>query len=171
MERPLSSTQRDGEEVLYRPFLFTIAWQMLSTPYTNPLISNHSQCAGLAHACTCTDAAATAKSDRRLTHPNGPRIPPISCAIHSPLTNLHGHQAKPINMSSRGVYFVTSHPVFIWLPVQVLLRMPRRIVRTLPSERIFTGRIREVEWKDVPLERSGLGVEFFYSQTTAESRP
>jgi len=66
---------------------------------------------------------------------------------------------------------VTSHPVFVWLPVQVLLRMPRRIARTLPSERIFTGRIREVEWKDVPLERSGIGVEFFYSQTTAESRP
>jgi hypothetical protein len=171
MERHLSSMQSDEDKILHQPFLFTIAWQMLSTPNTNPILSNHSQWAGRTHACTCTEAAATAKSDRRLTHPNWSRILPLSCAIHSPLTNLHGHQAKPINMSSRGVYFVTSHPVFVWLPVQVLLRMPRRIVRTLPSERIFTGRIREVEWKDVPLERSGIGVEFFYSQAAAESHP
>jgi hypothetical protein len=171
MEGPLSATLRDGDEVLHQPFLFTIAWQMLSTPHTNPILSNHSQCAGRTHACTCTDAAVTATSDRRSTDPNGSRTPPVFCARHSPLKTTHGHEAKPINMSSRGVYFVTSHPVFVWLPVQVLLRMPRRIARTLPSERIFTGHIREVEWKDVPLERSGIGVEFFYSQTTAESRP
>ncbi|MCU1240966.1 MAG: hypothetical protein JWO71_1692 [Candidatus Acidoferrum typicum] len=171
MERPLSSTQRDRDEVLHQPFLFTIAWQMLSTPHTIPIPSNRGQCAGPLPACTCTEAAATPKFDRRLTHPTGSRISLVSCAIHSPLTNTHGHPAKTINMSSRGVYFVTSHPVFVWLPVQVLLRMPRRLARTTPSERIFTGRIREVEWKDVPLERSGSGIELFYSQPTAESRP
>jgi len=170
MESHLSSTQIDGDKILHQPFLFTIAWQMLSTLYTNPIASNHGQCAGPTQACTCTEAAAMTKSERRFTFPNGSRIPPVSCAIHSPLTNTHGHQAKPINMSSRGVYFVTSHPVFVWLPVQVLLRMPRRIARTLPSERIFTGRVRAVEWKDIPLGRSGIGVEFFFSQTTAESR-
>jgi len=71
MEGHLSSMQRDEDKILHQPFLFTIAWQMLSTLHTNPILSNHSQCAGLTHACTCTEAAATAKSDRRLTHPNG----------------------------------------------------------------------------------------------------
>jgi hypothetical protein len=83
--------------------------------------------------------------------------------MHSPLTN--GHQEKSINISSRGVYFVTSHPVFVGLPVQVYLRMPRRIAGTLPTERVFDGRVTHIEWKNVPRGSSGVGVEFFYLET------
>jgi hypothetical protein len=170
MERPLTSTQRDGDEGLHPPFLFTIAWQMSSILHTDPVAFNHGHLPGPTQACTCTEAATAVKFDPRSTYPNGSRIPPVFCARHSSWKITHGHEAKPINMSSRGVYFVTSHPVFVWLPVQALLRMPRRIVRTLPTERIFTGRVRQVEWKDVPLGRSGIGVEFFYSQTAEASR-
>jgi len=60
---------------------------------------------------------------------------------------------------------VTDHPVFVGLPVQALLRMATRTARTLPSERVFTGRVSDVEWKDVPSGRPGVGVEFFYWQT------
>jgi hypothetical protein len=57
---------------------------------------------------------------------------------------------------------VTSHPVFVGLPVQVLLRLPSRIAGTPPSERVFTGRVSHVAGKAVPSGSSGVGVEFFY---------
>lgn len=101
-----------------------------------------------------------AASERRCFHRYGLKVPLRFCSAHSPLTN--GHVAKSINLSSRGVYFVTSHPVFVGLPVQVLLRMPKRIVGTRAVERIFTGRVSHIECKDVPSGSSGVGVEFFY---------
>jgi hypothetical protein len=102
-------------------------------------------------------------SERRYTHRYGLKVPLVFCPMDSPLTN--GHHAKSINISSRGVYFVTSHPVFVGLPVQVRLQMPRRIAGTLPTERIFDGRVTHIESKDVPSGSSGVGVEFFYWET------
>jgi hypothetical protein len=122
---------------------------------------------GLLPAAERTKVAMTTTSERRYTHRYGLRVPLRFCAAHSPLTN--GHQAKSINISSRGVYFVTSHPVFVGLPVHVQLRMPRRIAGTPPIERVFTGRVSHVEWKDVPGGSSGVGVEFFYWESSLES--
>jgi hypothetical protein len=99
-------------------------------------------------------------SERRYTHRYGLKVPLVFCPMNSSLTN--GHRAKSINISSRGVYFVTNHPVFVGLPVQVILRMPRRIAGTLATERVFDGRVSHIEWKDVPSGSSGVGVEFFY---------
>jgi hypothetical protein len=97
--------------------------------------------------------------ERRYTHRYGLKVPLVFCSTHTPLTN--GHQAKSINISSRGVYFVTSHPVFVGLPVQVLLRMPKKITGTPPAERVFDGRVSHVEWQNLPSGSSGVGVEFF----------
>ncbi len=99
-------------------------------------------------------------SDRRDSHRYGLKVPLVFCPMHSPMSN--GHLAKSINISSRGVYFVTSHPVFVGLPVQVRLRMPGRIAGTVPIERVFDGRVSHIEWKNVPSGYSGVGVEFFY---------
>jgi hypothetical protein len=60
---------------------------------------------------------------------------------------------------------MTSHPVFVGLPVRVLLRMPKRITGTLPTDRVFDGRVTHIEWRDVPHGSSGVGVEFFYWET------
>ena len=60
---------------------------------------------------------------------------------------------------------MTSHSVFVGLPVHVLLRMPKRIAGILPAERVFDGRVAHVEQKDVPNGSSGVGVEFFYWET------
>ena len=57
---------------------------------------------------------------------------------------------------------MTSHPVIVGLPVQVRLRMPKRIAGTLPTDRVFYGRVSHVEWTGVPSGSSGVGVEFFY---------
>lgn len=124
----------------------------------------HSQCGGPTQPCPCREqGAAMSTSERRYTHRYGLKVPLVFYPMHSPLTN--GHQEKSINISSRGVYFVTSQPVSVGLPVQVLLRMPSRIAGTLPTERVFTGRVSHVEWKRVPSGSSGVGVEFFYWET------
>jgi hypothetical protein len=99
-------------------------------------------------------------SERRDSHRYGLRVPLVFCPMHSPISN--GHLAKSINISSRGVYFVTSHPVFVGLPLQVRLRMPARIAGTIPIDRIFDGRVAHIEWKNVPSGCCGVGVEFFY---------
>jgi hypothetical protein len=98
--------------------------------------------------------------ERRQTHRYGLKVPLVFCAMHSPLAD--GHLEKTINISSRGVYFLTNHPVFVGLPVQVLLRMPKRIAGALSAKRIFTGRVSRVEMADMPSGSSGVGVEFFY---------
>ena len=165
MEKHLTWTQRGPDEILHQPFLCTIAWQMLSDVRTNPIACNYGQSGGLTQSCICREPAAMTTSQRSYTHSYGIKVPPVFCPIHSPSTNTNGRQAKSINMSSQGVYFVTNHPIFVGLPVQVRVRMPRRTARTLPSERILTGRVSDVEWKDVPSESPAVGVEFFYWQT------
>jgi hypothetical protein len=60
-------------------------------------------------------------------------------------------------------------PVFVGLPVQVILRMPRRIAGTPATERVFDGRVSHIEWKDVPSGSSGVGVEFFYWETAEKA--
>ena len=157
------SIQTSANGDLYRPFLFTIAWHMLSTVHAHSLACNHGQCGEFALRCICGEALGITKP-RRV----------IFCTITSQASCQSptlGHQGKFSNMSSRGVHFVTSHPVCVWLPVRVLLRMPGRIARTPPSERIFTGRVQEVAWKEVPSGRPGIGVEFFYWQTPSENGP
>lgn len=98
--------------------------------------------------------------DRRYSHRYGLKVPLVFCPVHSLLKN--GHSAKSVNISSRGVYFVTRHPVFVGLPVHVRLRMPKQITGTPATARVFTGRISHVESYDDPKESSGVGVEFFY---------
>jgi hypothetical protein len=98
--------------------------------------------------------------DRRYSHRYGLRVSLVFCPVHSLLEN--GHSAKSINISSRGVYFATRHPVSVGLPVHVLLRMPKRIAGKQATARVFTGRICHVESNQDPQESSGVGVEFFY---------
>ena len=165
MEKHLTSTQ-SADGLPYQPFLFTIAWQMLSSIATNPVGCNCERSVVSTEARPCSKAGAVTASKSRHTQRYGLEVPSVFCPIHSPFTNTNGHEARSINLSSRGVYFVTNHPVLVWLPVQVLLRMPRRAAKTLANERIFTGRVRDVEWKDVPSGNSGVGVELFYWQAS-----
>lgn len=107
--------------------------------------------------------------DRRYTHRYALKVPLVFCPTHTPLTN--GHTAQSINICSRGVYFMTSHPVFVGLPIQVLLRMPRRVSGKLPDERVFDGRVTHVEREEAPSFNSGVGVEFFYWEAHATVPP
>jgi hypothetical protein len=101
-------------------------------------------------------------SERRHTHRYGLKVPLVFSPTPSPLTN--GLQAKSMNISLGGVYFVTSQPVSIGLPVQVLLRMPSRIAGSSSNQKVFTGRVSHVERNEVPSGSSGVGIEFFYCE-------
>ena len=57
---------------------------------------------------------------------------------------------------------MTRHPVFVGLPVQLLLRMPRRVSGRLPSERVYGGRVTHVQQGVSRGALSGVGVEFFH---------
>ena len=99
-------------------------------------------------------------SERRYSPRYGLHVPLVFSAMHAP--PRIGQQTKSINISIRGVYFVTCYPVFVGLPVRVSLKMPKRITGRIPTEQVFAGRISHVESRDVADCTSGVGVEFFY---------
>jgi len=76
-----------------------------------------------------------------------------------------GHSTTSINISEGGVFFNTKHPVFVGLPVRVLLKMPKRFPqRECSPECLFTGRVTHIETKHAKRGSFGVGVEFFYSE-------
>ena len=101
-------------------------------------------------------------SERRYSHRYGLKVPLVFCSVHSLLTT--GHLAESINLSSRGVYFVTRHPVFVGLPVRVFIHMPKRVSGEQAADKVFTGRVSHINSKAGPAGSSGVGVEFFYGE-------
>ena len=71
-------------------------------------------------------------------------------------------QTKAINISTRGVYFVTSLAMLVGEAVEILLEIPKRVTGTEASIRRFTGRVRHVESENMPAGISAIGVELLY---------
>ena len=103
----------------------------------------------------------SAASERRYTPRFKLHVPLVFCPVDTP--TAWGHPAKSINISERGVYFRTTHPVFVGLPVRVLLAMPDRLNRRRAGECLFTGRVTHIERK-TRYHGQKVGVEFFYSE-------
>jgi Tfp pilus assembly protein PilZ len=101
--------------------------------------------------------------ERRYTHRFKLSVPLVFCPVTTPLE--WGHSATSINISERGVFFKTKHPVFVGLPVRVLLSVPKRFRQRACSPMcLFTGRVTHIVPKGGPRGRLGVGVEFFYSE-------
>ena len=99
-------------------------------------------------------------SERRIT----PRF-----KVHTPLSfhrmellSEGGQRAKAINVSTRGVYFVTNLALAVGEAVEVLLEMPKRVTVVRDGIRRFSGRVTHVESKDMPQGLSGVGVQLLY---------
>jgi Tfp pilus assembly protein PilZ len=106
-------------------------------------------------------------SERRYTQRYKLSVPLVFCPINTP--PAWGHSATSINISQRGVFFNTRHPVFVGLPVRVLLKMPKRFPqRDCSSKCLFTGRVTHVETKHARRGCFGVGVEFFYSEPVSD---
>jgi len=100
--------------------------------------------------------------DRRLTPRFNLKVPLVFCPMNSPVDR--GHAAKSINISVRGVYFQTKQPVFVGLPVRVLMQMPSQCSGRVATRMVFTGRVSHVATKRRSRPGLGIGVEFFYSE-------
>jgi PilZ domain len=99
-------------------------------------------------------------SDRRIT----PRF-----KLHTPLSFRRmealaegAQRAKAINISTRGVYFITHLALHVGEAVELLLEMPKRVTGAKSSSRRFTGRVTHVESQNMPQGLSGIGVQLLY---------
>jgi Tfp pilus assembly protein PilZ len=72
------------------------------------------------------------------------------------------HQAKAMNISTRGVYFATDIVLSVGEAVEVLLEMPKRVTGVKAVMRRFTGRVAHIESKNMPQGHSGIGVQLLY---------
>jgi hypothetical protein len=72
------------------------------------------------------------------------------------------HQAKTINISTRGVYFTTSLVMCVGEAIEVLLEMPKRVTGVKVALRRFTGRVTHIESENMPQGICGIGVQLLY---------
>src|ERR1700730_13628874 len=70
--------------------------------------------------------------------------------------------ATSINVSTSGVYFISSVPLLVKENIEVSMTMPRKITGEKPSKRIFTSRVKHVNPQDTPAGYSRVGVQFLY---------
>lgn len=103
---------------------------------------------------------------QRYTHRFKLSVPLIFCPVNTP--PAWGHAAKSINISERGVFFKTKHPVFVGLPVRVLVNMPERLKTRCGPRCLFTGRVTHIEPNGFTGGNVGVGVEFFYSEPVTD---
>ena len=99
--------------------------------------------------------------DRRFAPRFNLKVPLVFCP-NTPVER--GNAAKSINISVRGVYFQTKQPVFVELPVRVLMQMPSQCSGKLARRAVFTGRVSHVATKRRGCPGLGIGIEFFYSE-------
>jgi hypothetical protein len=72
------------------------------------------------------------------------------------------HQAKAINISTRGVYFATSVALCVGEALEVLLEMPKSVTGSKEGIRRFTARVTHIESKNMLPGVSGIGVQLLY---------
>jgi PilZ domain len=101
-------------------------------------------------------------SNRRYAPRFNIKVPLVFCAVDASLER--GHEAISINICERGVYFKTEQPVSVGLPVRVLLQMPDECGGKPATPVVFTGRVSHVAAKRRGRPRSGVGIEFLYSE-------
>jgi hypothetical protein len=70
--------------------------------------------------------------------------------------------ATSVNVSTSGVYFVSSLPLLVGEKIEVLMKMPRQITGERPSRRLFTGRVTHVNSQGAPPGYSTIGVHLLY---------
>jgi Tfp pilus assembly protein PilZ len=104
--------------------------------------------------------------ERRYTKRVKLSVPLVFCSINTPPASAYS--AKSINISERGVFFSTKHPMFVGLPVRVMVNMPERFNQTCAPRCLFTGRVTHIVPDGSNRGTLGVGVEFFYSEPVTD---
>lgn len=85
---------------------------------------------------------------------------------------LEGEQkADAINVSTRGVYFMTALSMHVGEALEVLLAVPRRVTGTKAAMRRFVGRVSHVDVNSVPGGQAGVGVQLLYYERDLIATP
>jgi hypothetical protein len=72
------------------------------------------------------------------------------------------YQARAINISRRGVYFVTNVALSVGEALEVLLEMPKSVTGAKEGIRRFTARVAHIESKNMLPGICGIGVHLLY---------
>ena len=102
------------------------------------------------------------EADHRLTPRFKLQIPFWFSMGNSPLDC--GHSATTVNISKRGIFFLSEYPFFAGLAVRLLLRMPSECGGKSGSRIVMTGLVSRVSAGRTGEEESGVGVEFICSE-------
>jgi len=70
--------------------------------------------------------------------------------------------ATSVNVSTSGVYFISSVPLSVGEKIEVSMKMPRKVTGEKASKRLFTGRVTHVNSQGTPPGYSTIGVHFLY---------
>jgi hypothetical protein len=70
--------------------------------------------------------------------------------------------ATSVNVSTSGVYFISSLPLLVGEKIEVSMKMPRKITGEKASKRLFTGRVTHVDSQGSPSGFSRIGVHLLY---------
>jgi hypothetical protein len=97
------------------------------------------------------------RRDRRLS-----RRHPLKTALRVRLwkSTLPEQRAESINLSERGIFFITDIPLQQGEAVEVLLKMPEEITGEPTTEWRCTGLVVRVQRVDSPKGKLGVGVRF-----------
>ena len=95
------------------------------------------------------------KSDRRLTHRYGVKIP-----LRVRLWKSLEPEQRTVNLSQNGVYFATNSPYREGETVEILLSMPEAITSEPTTEWRCTGHVVRVDRVDSTRGNVGIGVQF-----------
>ena len=85
---------------------------------------------------------------------------------------LAEQKAESQNMSQHGIFFLTSAPLQIGMPIEVTLRIPHDLGQRVSSEVVGVGRVVRVQSLDGDEGKLGVGIhiERFDTKFQAEER-
>jgi hypothetical protein len=74
-----------------------------------------------------------------------------------------------INISTEGLYVVTTLVMSVGETIEILTEMPERVSGAKVIIQRFMGRVARVESKNMPKGQSGIGVQLLYYQRSASA--
>jgi hypothetical protein len=98
------------------------------------------------------------KSERRVTPRFNLRI---ALTFHRVITPYEQEHANAINISTRGVYFITNQEIQIGEAIEISLEVPKRVTGSKAINRRFVGRVAHVD-SSMETGQVGVGVQFLY---------
>ena len=107
-------------------------------------------------------------SNRRLAQRHNVKT---ALRVHIWKSSVPEERAESVNLSQRGIFFVTNSPFQEGEAVEILLKMPKVITGDPPTEWRCTGLVTRVEPVESPKGKFGVGVRFDCYEVARSKEP